>query len=495
LFFKGELMNSNSKNVPIYGVILSGGSGTRFWPLSRSQCPKQVLHILGSDSLFQATIDRLQPRIPLENLFVITNASQEDVIRLELYRKGWEKINVWLEPHGKNTAAAVALAAIRLAGGLNNAILAVFPADHSIQDKAAFLEALDTGARWAAAGYLVTFGIHPNCPATSYGYIKAARPLDAAKTVFECEKFTEKPELSLARKLLAAGDYYWNSGMFMFRLDAINQALSRYLPQLFQAFQALREHDTPETVGEVYNTIQDISLDHGIMEHATNVAVIPIDIGWNDVGSWDAMHELYPRDERGNVILGHVFDRDSQDSLIYSQDRLVATLGLDKVIVVDTPDATLVCHRDRTQEVKDLVKDLDRKRYRQVHQHLTVDRPWGSYTVMAEAPGYKVKKIIVAPGKRLSLQMHNFRAEHWVVVQGLAQATVGNEILTVPANESVFIPLKTAHRLANQTERPLKIIEVQTGSYLEEDDIIRLEDDFGRYHQDVPDAEVPTVAL
>jgi len=445
--------------------------------------------------MFQATIDRLQPRIPLENLIVITNATQEEVIRLELLRKGWEKINLWLEPQGKNTAAAVALAATRLSGRLDNAIIAVFPADHSIQDKTAFIEALDKGAQWAAAGYLVTFGIQPTRPATSYGYIKASRPLDADKTVFECDKFTEKPELALARQFLSAGSYYWNSGMFMFRLDVISQALSRYLPQLFQTFQLLRDHDAPEVVAEVYHNIQDISLDHGIMEHATNVAVIPVNIGWNDVGSWDAMHELYPPDDRGNVILGHVFDRASKDSLIYAQDRLVATLGLDQVIVVDTPDATLVCHRDRAQEVKDLVKDLDREKCREVHQHLTVDRPWGSYTVMAESPGYKVKKIVVAPGKRLSLQMHNFRAEHWVVVQGVAQATVGNEILTVPANESVFIPLKTAHRLANPTEEPLKIIEVQTGSYLEEDDIIRLEDDFGRYPQDAQATEVTTVTL
>jgi len=477
-----------SQNNQLFGVILAGGSGTRFWPLSRSQYPKQVLHLLGSDSMLQATMGRLLPMIPLDQMAIVTNASQEPAIRLELYRKGWEGVQLWLEPQGKNTAAAVGLAAIRLQDQPDR-IMAVFPADHHIEDQAGLLAALDQGAKLAQAGYLVTFGILPTRPETGYGYIKAAEPVDIDQRAFKCARFIEKPDLARAQSFVTEGDYYWNSGMFMFRVDTILQALARYVPELYGGLRLLAENNQPTVLAEVYQTFPHLSLDHGVLEQAENVAVVPVDLGWSDVGTWRAVQELFPADARGNVILGRALDRDSRDCLIYTQERLVATLGLDQVMVVDTPDATLVCHRDRVQEVKDLVDELNHQNCAETQEHRTVKRPWGQYTVMDEGLGYKVKQIVVEPGKRLSLQLHHHRAEHWVVVQGIAQVTIGREYKPVPANESVFIPPLTPHRLENFGPEPLRLIEIQTGAYLEEDDIVRLEDDFWRV---APEAEQPT---
>ncbi|MFP3867808.1 MAG: mannose-1-phosphate guanylyltransferase/mannose-6-phosphate isomerase [Desulfobacteraceae bacterium] len=468
-----------SENNSLFGVILAGGSGTRFWPLSRSQYPKQVLHLLGSDSMLQATIGRLLPLIPLEQMAIVTNASQEQAIRLELYGKGWDGVQLWLEPQGKNTAAAVGLAAIRLQTQ-PDCVMAVFPADHHIQDQAGLLSALDTGARLAQAGCLVTFGILPHRPDTGYGYIKAGEPLDDEPDACKCARFIEKPDLERARAFVAEGNYYWNSGMFMFRPDTVLQALARYVPGLYQGLMVLQKNDNPAVLEQVYHDFPNLSLDHGVLEQADNVAVVPVDLGWSDVGTWRALHELFPHDNQGNVILGRALDWDSRDCLIYTQERLVATLGLDKVVVVNTPDATLVCHRDRVQEVKELVDELNHQNCAETREHRTVTRPWGQYTVMDEGLGYKVKQIMVDPGKRLSLQLHHHRAEHWVVVQGIAQVTIGREYKPVPANESVFIPPLTPHRLENLTSEPLRLIEIQTGAYLGEDDIVRLEDDFWR---------------
>ena len=473
-------MPSGQAKVPLFGVVLAGGSGTRFWPLSRSQYPKQVLRLLGSDSMLQATIARLLPRIPLTRMAVVTNASQEEVIRLELYQKGWDEVHLWLEPVGRNTAAAVGLAAVRLRARDEDPVMAVFPADHYIRDQDRLLEALDIGAKWAEQGYLVTFGILPSRPETGYGYIQASEPLDTAPPVYKCAKFIEKPDLTTAAAFLAEGNYYWNSGIFMFRRDTVLKALARHLPELSQGLEPLLHQDHPEALAEIYPGLPNISLDHGILERADNVVVVPVDVGWSDLGTWGAFLELFPPDDSGNVVQGRILDRASRDCLLYAQDRLVGTIGLSNLIVVDTPDATLICHRERVQEVKDLVAALDRQNCIETRQHATVQRPWGYYTVMDEGFGYKVKQIEVLPGKRLSLQMHRHRAEHWVVVQGEAQVTIGREVKKVLANESVFVPAMTAHRLENLGSEPLRIIEIQTGPYVEEDDIIRLADDFWR---------------
>lgn len=471
---------TDTNSPALFGVILAGGSGTRFWPLSRSQYPKQVLRLLGSESLLQATIARLLPRIPRARLAVVSNAAQADVIRLDLYRQGWEDIQLWLEPQGRNTAAAVGLAAMLMRVEADAQIMAVFPADHFIMDQAGLLEALERGAAVAQAGYLVTFGINPTRPDTGYGYIKAGEPLKEGKPGLRAEQFLEKPDLAKAKAFVQGGGYYWNSGIFMFRRDVFLKALAKHLPELYAGLSKLGRSGPESSLEEVYQEIPSTSLDYGIMEKAANVAVVPVDMGWSDVGTWGALYELFPKNDQGNVILGRALDLHSRNSLIFSQNRLLATIGLEDIIVVDTPDASLVCHRERVQEVKDLVGELTRQNMAESIQHPTVERPWGRYTVMDSGPGYQVKQVVVDPGKRLSYQWHHHRAEHWVVVQGTALVTIGTEIMEVASNESVFVPLKTPHRLENPGKEPVRIIEVQTGSYLGEDDIVRMDDDFWR---------------
>jgi len=470
---------STTSAYSLFGVILAGGSGTRFWPLSRSQYPKQVLRLLGSDSLLQATIKRLLPRVPLERLTVVTNATQADVIRLDLYRQGWQQIKLWLEPERRNTAPAVALAAAMMGREAEGDIIAVFPADHYIRDQERFLEALDRGTNLAQAGYLVTFGITPTRPDTGYGYIQVGESLQLAGSGFQAQSFIEKPDLERAQALLAEGGYYWNSGIFLFRRDVLLEAFRHHLPDLAACMPLLDSTDQA-SLAEVYHRLPSVSLDQGIMEKADNVAVVPVEMGWSDVGTWGAIYELFPQDEKGNVILGRALDLDSRNSLMFTQNRLLATIGLQDLVVVDTADATLVCHRSRVQQVKDLVVELSRQNCFESIQHPTVERPWGRYTVLDAGPGFQVKQVEVDPGKRLSLQLHEHRAEHWVVVQGKALVTIGEEVKEVSTNESVFVPLGTLHRLENQTLEPLRIIEVQTGSYLGEDDIVRLADDFWR---------------
>jgi mannose-1-phosphate guanylyltransferase / mannose-6-phosphate isomerase len=473
----------------LFGIILAGGSGTRFWPLSRAQCPKQVLPLFGPASMVQSTIARLLPRIPAPRLAVVTNAAQADLIRLELFRKGWHDIKLWEEPYGRNTAAAVGLAAVLMGPEADSDIMAIFPADHFIPDQASLLAALDQGAILAHDGFLVTFGITPTRPDIGYGYIKAGERLEAYANGLHCLQFVEKPEFPKAQAFLQEGSYYWNSGIFIFRRDVLLAAIKQHLPALHQGLVRLQENRTA-WLDEVYRQLPSISLDHGVIEKADNVVVLPVDMGWSDVGTWGALYELLPKDERGNVIIGQtVLDRDSHDSLVFSQQRLVATIGLNNIIVVDTADATLVCHRERAQEVKDLVTDLTRQNMVEAILHPTVERPWGRYTVMDSGPGYQVKQIVVDPGKRLSLQLHQRRAEHWVVVQGTALVTIGQEQKLVKSNESVFVPLKTPHRLENPGDEPVGIIEVQTGSYLGEDDIVRLADDFWRLANQPEDLE------
>jgi mannose-1-phosphate guanylyltransferase / mannose-6-phosphate isomerase len=464
--------------IPLFGVILAGGLGTRFWPLSRSQYPKQVLRLLGSDSLLQATCGRLLPRIPPERLAVVTALSQADIIRLDLHRLEEENIRLWLEPEGRNTAPAVALAAALMGEAAGADIMAVFPADHYIQDTAAFHRALDQGAALARDGFLVTFGITPTRPDTGYGYLKAGEPLAAGG--LKALAFIEKPDLARAQDFLDQGGCYWNSGIFLFRRDVFLAGLASHLPVLYEGIQMITPGLSPEALAGIYQGFPSISLDHGLMEKADNVALVPVDMGWSDVGTWSALHDLCPADGQGNVILGRALDMGSRDSLVFSQDRLVATIGLTNMVVVDTADATLVCPRSRVQEVKDLVAELTRQDQVESREHLTVERPWGRYTVMQGGPGYKVKQVVVDPGRRLSLQLHHRRAEHWVVVQGQARVTIGDTVSLVLPNQSVYVPVETAHRLENPGAEPLALIEVQTGDYLEEDDIVRLEDDFWR---------------
>ncbi|MCL6622772.1 MAG: mannose-1-phosphate guanylyltransferase, partial [Syntrophobacterales bacterium] len=348
-------MNSEVSEIPIFGVILAGGSGTRFWPLSRSQYPKQVLKLLGEESLLQATIARLLPLIPAERLAIVTGAAQEDAIRLELNHREWQGIHLWLEPEGRNTAAAIGLATVYLQDKWPDGVMAVFPADHYIVETEELLAALSYGARWADDGYLVTFGITPHKPETGYGYLELGEPLDPRGKAYHCRRFVEKPNLSQAKEFLAQGRFLWNSGIFMFRRDVIWEALKRHLPELTAKLAPLA-NGTGYDLPMIYATLPSISFDYGVMEKAEGVVTIPVQMKWSDLGSWGALYDLFPADPQGNLVLGqNAVDLGSEGCLFYSQSRLIATLGLKDTIVVDTPDAILICHRDRSQEVKELV--------------------------------------------------------------------------------------------------------------------------------------------
>jgi mannose-1-phosphate guanylyltransferase/mannose-6-phosphate isomerase len=471
--------NGNGK---LYAAILAGGIGSRFWPLSRETTPKQLLKVVGDESLLKSTIKRLSPLVPADRVLIVTNSRQAEIIRLHL---SYEDANALspgyvIEPAGKNTAAAIALAAFDLYRKDPNAVMAVLPADHVIKDGRPFRTALKAALKAARDGHLVTFGIVPDRPETGYGYIKASakafRQIDGfgVRTV---EKFVEKPDIKRARQYLKQGGYYWNSGIFIWKASRILEEIKRYLPETFDSIERC---SGLEELAAAYNDIKDISIDHGILEKARDVVVIPANFPWSDMGSWSSFGDILKPDSDGNIVKGRVVDIGSKNSVIFGCDRAVATIGLNDMIIVDTPDATLVCPKERAQDVKEVVSVLKKKGFIEHQEHRTVQRPWGTYTVLENGEGYKIKKIRVEPGKRLSLQMHHHRSEHWVVISGVARVQRGEEIVDIALNQSTYIPRGVRHRLENQGDAPLEIIEVQNGEYVEEEDIVRFEDDFKR---------------
>lgn len=464
-----------------YAAVLAGGIGSRFWPLSRETAPKQLLKVVGDESLLKSTITRLQPLIPLERVMIVTNAGQAEAIRLHLSGGAAQPSPGYvIEPAGRNTAPAIALAALRLYKIDPDAVMAVLPADHIVGDGKKFTAALTAGLLAASEGRLVTFGIKPTKPETGYGYIKAgARPLKkiGGFGIRAVERFVEKPDIKRARKYLKDGGYFWNSGIFVWKASRILEEMKTHLPALYGALDGAMGADG---LADAYRKIEGISIDHGILEKAKDVVVIPVDFPWSDVGSWNSFAEIFATDENGNVIKGRVVDMGSRDSIIIGCDRAVATIGLKDMIIVDTPDATLVCPKERAQEVKDMVGALKKRGFSEQESHRTVDRPWGSYTLLEKGEGYKIKKIYVAPGRRLSLQAHAKRSEHWVVISGTARVQRGEETVDIAVNQSTYIPRGVKHRLENPGDVPLEIIEVQNGEYVEEDDIVRFDDDFGR---------------
>ncbi len=472
----------------VYAIIMAGGSGTRFWPISREAMPKQLLRIDGEETLIQQTIYRVTPLIPLDRIYIVTNKNHAEQIRFQV--PDIKKDNFIIEPAAKNTAAAVGLAAIHIHRKNPEAIMCVLSADHIIRRKDSFIEVLKGAFEAARSGYLMTIGIKPSRPETGYGYIEAGNELEVGsqksevRNIFSVKRFVEKPDIETAIKYIEDGRYYWNSGMFVWRTSVIIEEMERYMPILYRG---LKEIEASIGKGEeesinrkVFCKIEPISIDYGVMERSDKVAVIPADLGWSDVGSWTALDEISIRDKEGNVIAGNVIDVDSRDSILYASNRLVATLGLKDMIVVDTEDATLVCRKDKAQDVKKIVEELKRRGAEERITHRTVVRPWGSYTLLEKGERYKIKRIVVNPGARLSLQMHYHRSEHWVVVSGTAKVMKGDEVFFVNPNESTYIPMETKHRLENPGKIPLQIIEVQNGEYLEEDDIVRFDDEYGR---------------
>ena len=473
----------------LYAVALAGGSGTRFWPLSRERYPKQLLRILGEETMIQRTVRLAGELVPLARVFVVTHEQHAEAIQIQLSaldRQFPERIIQ--EPVARNTAAAIALAAIHLQRLDPDAAMLVLPADHSIRDHAAFGAAVKRAAQVAAAGYLVTLGIEPTGPETGYGYIRRGGALRAAEIkglgAYSVARFIEKPNLVRAKTYVKDKHYLWNSGIFLWRTQPFLEAVRRHLPELASGLdeiqRALGSHVQQKAIRQAYSRVPSISVDYGVLEHAERLAVIPVSMGWSDVGSWAALAGVSDLDEHGNVVSGNVVDLGSEDSVLYAEKRLVATIGLKKMVVVDTPDATLVCPKDRVQEVRQMVALLKERGAEESLVHRTVFRPWGSFTVLETGDGYKIKRIEVNPGARLSLQMHHKRSEHWVVVAGRARVTCGDKVYELLTHQSTYIPQETRHRLENPGPEPLQIIEVQNGSYVGEDDIVRFDDDYGR---------------
>lgn len=463
----------------IQPVILSGGSGTRLWPLSREAYPKQFLPLAGQLTMLQATWKRVAP-IAARGPLVIANEEHRFVAAEQLQQVGAEPAAIILEPVGRNTAPAIAVAALEATRDGADALLLVLPSDHVITDEAAFRSAVQAAAGAAEAGKLVTFGIVPTGPETGYGYIKAAD----GQGLRAVERFVEKPDLDTATGYVSSGQYYWNSGMFLFKASRYLQELERFQPAMLagsrQAWQqARRDADFTRLDKDAFTAVPSDSIDYAVMEKTADAVVIPLDAGWNDVGSWTALRDVSQQDGDGNAHQGDVIAIDCRNTYAYGQ-RLVAMVGLDDVIVVETDDAVLVGKADRMQEIKTVVAQLKAEGRSEATWHRKVYRPWGAYDSIDNGERFQVKRITVKPGGTLSLQMHHHRAEHWIVVSGTAEVTRGDEVILLSENQSTYIPLGVTHRLRNPGKLPLELIEVQSGSYLGEDDIVRFEDTYGR---------------
>ncbi len=478
-----------AKTHPLYPVIMAGGSGTRFWPLSRHLFPKQLLCIGGEHTLIQQTMHRIVGCAPASNVLISTNAAQADLIRVQLTDWKEDLINGFiLEPEGRNTAPAIAVAALEVLERDPNGVMLVVPADHVVTGQRDFEAAVQLACQLAEDGYLVTFGIKPMRPEIGYGYIKpndkTALGRRGSLRGFSVHKFVEKPNVAKATRYLKAGNYYWNSGMFIWRAATILEEIRQHQSDIARAMDQMKHlrmsHAPQSAIDDLYRTIKPVSIDNGVMERSSKAAVIPVMFKWSDVGSWGSLDEVASRDKAGNVTTGRVVDIESCRSIVYADRRVVATIGLQDMVVVDTPDATLVCPKSRAQDVKKVVDILKQQKAPEHLEHLTVQRPWGAYTVLEEGPGFKVKRVTVNPGGRLSLQMHHQRSEHWVIIAGTARVTRGEEIFDLQVGQSTAIPVKTQHRLENPGRETVHLIEVQNGAYLGEDDIVRFKDDYGR---------------
>lgn len=464
----------------INAVILAGGSGSRLWPMSRQNLPKQFLALDGATTLLQATIDRILPTISAQNVLIVT---QEMFAKGEAYH-ALLPYRLLFEPTGRNTAPAIALAAAYLTLNGADPVMVVLPADHIIKNEEQFRVHLNTAIDAAESGKLVTFGIKPSRPDIGFGYIKAHQVDDSQ--VYAVEKFTEKPDFATAEAFIKAGDYFWNSGMFVWRASVILAEIQRHLPAVYQVVHSIladsHSRDSfQQAVDRHFAVMPSISIDYGVLEKSDLVSLIPSDIGWNDVGSWQAVHEISSKDENGNALHGNVIAVGCNNSLIHSAKRLVTAIGVENICVIETADAILIAKSDESQRVREVVDALQQKGATEHIYHMKVNRPWGSYAVLEESlDGFKIKRIEVAPGARLSLQSHNSRSEHWVVVSGTATVTKGDEISTVHKNQSTYIPIGSKHRLENRESEPLHIVEIQVGNYLGEDDIQRYEDNYGR---------------
>ncbi|MYM65279.1 mannose-1-phosphate guanylyltransferase/mannose-6-phosphate isomerase [Pseudoduganella sp. FT55W] len=468
----------------IYPVILSGGAGTRLWPLSRAALPKQLLPLVSDRTMLQETALRLREHPALAAPLIVCGNEHRFLVAEQLREIDLAPQGIMLEPLARNTAPAVAAAALYLQAIDPEALMLVLPADHVITDVAAFHAAIDQAAAVAQGGALATFGIVPTAPETGYGYIRAGAAL-AQAGAFAVDRFVEKPDRATAEGFLAAGNYFWNSGMFLFRAATYLSELQEFQPAMASACaaavaQSYRDLDFCRLDEAAFAACPSDSIDYAVMERTRHAAVVPASIGWSDVGSWSALWEVQQADERGNVSRGDVYLDDVSGSLVRAESRIVAVVGVKDLVVVETADAVLVTHKDQVQRVKNIVEHLKTEQRTEHLHHTKVYRPWGCYEGIDLGERFQVKRITVNPGGKLSLQMHHHRAEHWIVVSGTARVTCGDTVTLLTENESTYIPIGMNHRLENPGKLPLHLIEVQSGSYLGEDDIVRFEDVYQR---------------
>ena len=472
----------------IIPVILSGGSGTRLWPLSRKQYPKQYLPFLGNKTMFQETILRLKDIENIADPVIICNSNDRFVVAEQLQQIGIIDSTILLEPTGRNTAPAIAAAALQAVGDIDNtdATLLVLPADHIIQNIKAFHKAIYIAEKQARAGKIVTFGVVPSSPNTGYGYINFSA--EKNQGVYKVEQFVEKPDKKIAESYLKKGNYLWNSGMFMFQAEIFLNELSAHSIDILHAVKKSFENATQDLdfirlESEAFGLSQSNSIDYAVMEKSNNVVVTTLDAGWSDIGSWSSLYEISEKDKNGNVIEGDVFTEETNNCYIYAGHHMVTTVGVKDLVIIDTPNATMIANKDKSMDVQKIVRRLEKlEREEQLHNR-KVFRPWGWYDSIESGKNFQVKKLHVNPSAKLSLQKHHKRAEHWVVVKGTATVTNGENYLTLAEGESTYIPVGTIHALENKTNHALEVVEVQSGIYLGEDDIIRFEDIYGRAHE------------
>ncbi|MEL5402228.1 mannose-1-phosphate guanylyltransferase/mannose-6-phosphate isomerase [Serratia ureilytica] len=467
----------------IYPVIMAGGTGSRLWPLSRELFPKQFLALCSEFSMLQTTVNRLDG-LEISNPLVICNEEHRFIVAEQLRQITRLSHNIILEPVGRNTAPAIALAALQATAGGEDPLLLVLAADHVIQNEEAFRTAVLQAVPYAEAGKLATFGIVPIGPETGYGYIHKGESIDGA-LASRVSRFVEKPNLSTAKEYLASGEYLWNSGMFLFKASRYLEELNKFRPDILAACRQALLHTAPDldfvrVDREAFIVCPDESIDYAVMEQTADAIVVPLDAGWSDVGSWSALWDISAKDANGNSTFGDVLQHDCSNNYIRAEHKLVATVGVDNLVIVETKDAVLISNKDKVQDVKEIVNHLKRGQRSECKQHREVYRPWGKHDAIAQGERFQVRKITVKPGEKLSLQMHHHRSEHWVVVSGTAKVIKGGETKFVTENESIYIPLGTEHSLENPGKIALDLIEIQSGSYLGEDDIIRI-DDNGKY--------------